>query len=80
MKQNLIIKSLKELNIWDLFYATDGVRKVTIHNTTELKIKQPIKKVHVSDISCTITKFTDRLTSLPDFLTILLQTVFLTGM
>lgn len=44
MKQNLIIKSLKELNIWDLFYATDGVRKVTIHNTTELKIKQPIKK------------------------------------
>lgn len=59
MKQNLIIKSLRELNIWDLFYATDGVRKVTIH-TTELKIKQPIKKVHVSDISCTITKFTDR--------------------
>lgn len=43
MKQNLIIKSLRELNIWDLFYATDGVRKVTIH-TTELKIKQPIKK------------------------------------
>lgn len=60
MKQNLIIKSLKELNIWDLFYATEGVRKVTIHNTTELKIKQPIKKVHVYDISCTITKFTDR--------------------
>lgn len=44
MKQNLIIKSLKELNIWDLFYATDGDEKVTIQNTTELKIKQPNKK------------------------------------